>query len=214
MKQNKVAGLALILGALGLLATMAVHPTGGSMEKIARQARLNTAVHALAIGWAAVLTFGFVRLSRAIGSDRPSADAGLVAFIFAIAAGTLAPILNGSVIQGVADRALAADAAAQPAWHALASYNHLLSAALAQVLIAGASAAMLLWSMGLLRIGRSWTYLGVAGVAIGLLSLLALFAGRMRHNIHDFLLWVLGLTGWTTALGILLCRRPVNHDAA
>lgn len=214
MKTDKVAGLILIVGSVGFVATMAIHPTGGSLEKIIQQARLNIGAHALAITSMGLLLAGFLRLARALRPERPWADIGLVAFAFAAGAGTLDAICNSLVIQALAERTAAADSDAKPMWRAILLYNHLLSAALTQVLIAAAALSVLVWSLSLLRVGQSWTILGTAGLAVGLVSLFMLFSGRIRNNVHDFGLFVLGWAAWIIVLGAFLCRSKAARDTA
>ncbi len=49
MKPNRTAGAALIASSIGMVVTMAIHPTGGDHEKLAREAGLAIGVHTLAI---------------------------------------------------------------------------------------------------------------------------------------------------------------------
>lgn len=194
------------MGSIALVATMTMHPTGGSWEKLQQQAGLNTTIHILAIAELGLLTLGFVRRARAAGPDRPLIDAGTVAMALAAAAGVLAATLNGIVIQGLADRAITADSASEPVWRIMSTYNHMLNRALTQIFIGGASTAVLLWSLAAVRSRGAWQYLGAVGLAMAILSLFALVSGHMRHNVHDFGLFVFGFCGWTLALGLLLWR--------
>ena len=71
MKDNRLSGIALILGAIASVATMLLHPTHfnaiASAEAITHQVRVLLAVHAFALLTVPTVVFGFVGLTRFIG---------------------------------------------------------------------------------------------------------------------------------------------------
>ena len=206
MKTEKLGGAALIVGSVGFIATMALHPTAGGHENLVRGASLAIGVHALAIASVCVQSFGFLRFARSMRLGRPHVDIGLVAYLFAAVFVALAATVSGILGPALASRTVDAAPEELAVWDVVFSYNFLLNAALTQVFIALASTAMLIWSVTMLQISRTCTYLGIAGIVVGAMSLLALFSGHIHNNVHDVGLFVLGLSLWTIALGVLLCR--------
>jgi hypothetical protein len=82
MKTNGTYGVALIVGTLGAVVTMAFHPTGfdphASAEAVAHEMSILVAVHTLALLSIPILVFGFVGVTMRAGWRRPEA---LLAFI-------------------------------------------------------------------------------------------------------------------------------------
>lgn len=213
MKPNRLAGAALIVSSIGLIVTMAIHPTGGGHEKIAREARLATGVHAFAIACVWLQACGFLGFTRMMRPKLAFADAGLVAFAIAAVCGMLAATVSGILSPVLHERAAAADPADHALWEVVFSYNFRLNSALTQVFIGAISVAVAIWSLAALRISRGWTYLGAAGIVIGVAALFTLFTGRIRNNVHDVGLFVLATSAWSIALGALLFRLDEPSSA-
>lgn len=209
MRSDRLAGAALIAGSIGFVLTMAVHPTGGGHQKIIREAALTIGVHILAIVAVCVQAFGLLRLTVAVRPARPYADAAFVAFAFAAVFAALAATVSGILGPALAQRAVGADPEELPAWHVVFTYNFRLNAALTQVFIGAAAAAMLTWSLAMFRIATRWNYVAGAGVALGALSLLALLTGQIRNTVHHVGLFVLCFAAWSIAVGALMCLPPV-----
>lgn len=206
MRTDRIAGTALIVGAIGAIVTMVLHPVGGSFERIARQAGMIRGVHALAIVSITVEAFALLRFSQLIPERRSLADAGLVAFALAAISGILAATVSGLLSPHIAEHALEAGDAAQGAWHVAFAYNFMLNGVLSNVFITATAVAVALWSAAMLGTGTQWTILGVAGLAVGAGAIAALFTGRLQHNVHDVALFIFAMSAWMVALGILLCQ--------
>ena len=82
MKINTAYGLALIVGTVAAIVTMAFHPTGfdphASVETVAHDMSVLVAVHSLALLSVPLLVFGFAGLTMRAGWHRPEA---ILAFI-------------------------------------------------------------------------------------------------------------------------------------
>lgn len=202
MKSDRSAGAALIAGSIGFIVTMGLHPSGD----MGGHAHLTVGVHALAIASLFVQAYGFLRFVMVARLERQHVDAGFVVFAVAALFGSLAATVSGILSPALAERLASAPTEEQTYWHVVLTYNFQLNAALTQVFIAAASVAMIIWSTNLFRISRSWTALGAAGIVVGTISLLALFSGHIRNNVHDVGLFVLGFSAWTITLGVFLCR--------
>ncbi len=210
MQRDRLTAAGLILGCAGFIVTMAIHPTGGGYEKIIRQAPVTIAAHALAIASLGVMAAAFARFTRA--ARNAGADAGMAAFAIAAIGGGLAATVSGLLGPMLAERAIDADPSEASAWRVVFGYNFRLNAALTQVFIVGAAAAVLLCSAGLVRLRGGWRAVGVAGVVIGGAGLIAQLGGFIRHSLHDLTLFVLGFSLWTIALAILIWRAAAPHS--
>ncbi len=211
MNQDRVAGWAMIAGSLGCVLTMVMHPTCGSLEKIIREGRLATGVHALAIVSLCVQVFGVIRLPRAASGQRGWIELGVVAFTFAAICGALAAVLSGILGPTVAARTVAAQD--QTALRTALLTSHLLNEALSRVFIAGSAAAIGILSVGLVRWPGGWRILASVGLLLAAASLWALLAGRISNNVHDVGMSVFAMAAWIVGLGAMMCRRRLCSAA-
>ena len=81
MKINTAYGLALIVGTVAAIVTMAFHPTGfdphASVEAVAHEMSILVAVHTLALLSVPLLVFGFVGVTMRAGWHRPQGSPGI-----------------------------------------------------------------------------------------------------------------------------------------
>src|SRR5256885_13384644 len=88
MKTKSIYGLALIVGMVAGIVTMAFHPTGfdpqATAETVAHEMSILVAVHTLALTSIPLLVFGFAGVTMRAGWHRP--EALLAFFIYALSA--------------------------------------------------------------------------------------------------------------------------------
>ena len=115
MKQNSIAGAALIAGVLGFVLTMAFHPTGsdfaGGSEALARATHRAVGSHGLALVSIPVTLFGFLGLSRWLGLQRAPVSAALILYAISAAALLCAALFSGFVAPDLIRKASGAEAA-------------------------------------------------------------------------------------------------------
>jgi len=210
MNDSRLGGLAWIAAAVGFLATMSVHPTGhdlfqpGHLEAGARIARI---AHALALVSLPLAFLGALALARRLDSPQRTAIAALVVYGFALTAVMLAAIASGFVGPAVIEDSLDGPQVASEVWKALMHYNWALNQACAQVYVVGSSVAILLWSLAIARTRALATGLGIFGLVLAPLTILALLSGHIRLDVHGFGLIVVGQALWSISAGVSLWRR-------
>ena len=211
MKQDRISGLALIVGSLGAIVTMVLHPIGGSLRTDAvRLADITTAaraVHILAIVSFCVQVFGFLGLCQALGMSRARVRAGLVAFALGWIAVIGAAIASGLLAPALIEQYQDIDATERAAMHIVYDYNAWINHTLAWIFVWSTSIGMLLWSLATLGYDRWWKATSVLGLIVGGTGLLMTFAGWIRLDVHGFGMVILGYSAWVVAVGILLCRK-------
>jgi hypothetical protein len=209
MKLERPAGVALIAGTLSGLVTMAFHPTGhallGDFENVAR---VNQAVHALAIAGTITTVYGLTGLRRVLDGRRALADAGLVSYAFGAIAVMLAAIASGFISTELAAQVLQAGDTARATYEPLLDYNYALNQACTRVFVVAGSTGIGLFSLAMLRDHRFGSALGIAGVTIAVAATVATIAG-LRMDIHGFGAIVLGHGVWMTWTGVRLMSRHV-----
>ncbi len=209
MGEERTGGLALILGSIGGIVTMALHPTGhdllapGAFDSVAR---LNVAVHALAIASLPVSFFGALALARRVATPDRLSIGALVVFGYAAVAALIAAATSGFVAPAFARGMLDASATVKERTHALLDYNAELNQAFAKIFTVGSSAAIALWSIAILRTRALASGIGLYGLLLGPAAIVGIVSGHLRLNVHGMGLVMFGQAIWFILVGILLCR--------
>ncbi len=216
MPRETAAATLLLVGTVAGLFVMVLHPTGADIvnaQNFARHALLNQSVHGVAIASLPLLMLGFMGLCRRLGWT-DLASAGLVVYGFAAVAVMAAAVASGFIFTGLIETLFAADEASRPIVRALMRYTHQWNQAFAAVHVVAASAAILLWSLAILKGAAMPRALGYAGVAIGVLIPAALIAGFLRLDVHGFGVVVFVHGAWTIAVAVLLFRSDLRKGPA
>ena len=99
MKTNSIYGLALIVGMVAGIVTMAFHPTGfdpgATAETVAHEMSILVAVHILALMSIPLLIFGFAGVTMRAGWHRPEALLAFIIYALSAVALMLAGITDG-----------------------------------------------------------------------------------------------------------------------
>ncbi len=209
MREEKIYGAMLVLGALAFLGTGALHPTGTQMlasaESFAQHAPLNVLVHALALGGVWLTFVGLVGFARRLGLQRPDVIAGLVAYALAACMVCVAAITDGLVSTRLAEAHLSADEPQRATLRALMKFCYYLASSLTRYYVTAMAVALLLWSWAAwrTRFDRVLPWIGAAIAAAGLVAQLT---GHLRMNVHDVMLLAMGQGLWTIWAGIVIWR--------
>ena len=205
-------GVALIVGTVGYVATMALHPTGVahlSEAGLLHELDVVVAVHVLGLLSLPVVLFGFVGLSIRTGWQRPSTQFAFTAYSLAVVAVMLAAIADGLVGPALLRKTVGAGDAALQAVRIAFDYNFQLNQACAKLFVVGASLAIIAWSYALAALGAYERRIAWFGWFVGLASMAALFSGHVRMTAHGFGAIVLAQALWNIALGVsMLWREP------
>jgi len=211
MKYSSIYGAALIVGSVGMVVTMVFHPTGHDLlaqaDQVARRNEMITvATHSLALVSLPISLFGFLGLSRRLGSDSPLVSAALIAYAFGGVAVMCAAVINGLVAPILTRQMLTADESTRQVLGTVLMNNGLLNQAFAKVFIVASSFAVIFWSVCILKGGRFAQSIGIIGCVVGLVSLAGLFSGHLRLDVHGFGLLIFGQSVWSILVGVLLIR--------
>lgn len=211
MREHRIHGGALILGAAALLATASLHPSGRqlleSAESFARYAPMNVLAHALGM-FGVWLTFvGLVGLARQLGLQRADVTAALVAYGLAACMISLATIADGLVATRLAQSYIATDSPVQrETVVGFMKFCFNLASSLSRYYVTAVAIAVLLWSWAAWRT-RFDRVLPWLGAAIAVLALVAQMRGALQMNIHDVMLLAVGQGAWMVWAGVALWRK-------
>lgn len=206
MEEGTAGAAALILSTAGIIATMAMHPTGRHVLDGGHDAIVQAALsHWLAVAATPLGLYGFACLARGLRSmPRLSMLAFAVYAIAAVAA------LNAAVASGfIAPRLVAGLPGATNMERdiILATFHFTghLNRAFAMVYVVASSAAIILWSIALASI-RRLVWLGVGGIVVSVTVIAAVVSSRLRLDVHGFGIAILSQSVWTVCAAVVLYR--------
>ena len=197
MTDERRSAIALIAGSAGMIITMIFHPGGKiAPEQLEQVIRLNIAVHSLALASIPVLLLGAWGLSRRLDGGDRLAWAGLVLFALASIAVMNAGTLNGLVAPKLMRQIVAATPETRGTWQMLLNYNFQINQAFARLYSVGASLAILLWSVAILRYRAMGRGVGIYGVVLGSVTAVAICSGLLTPDRHGFAILIFAEAIW------------------
>ena len=213
MNHRSPYGLALIVGTIGYLVTMALHPVsvvGLSAEALTRENQITVAVHALGLLSLPVVLFGLVGLSGRAGWQRPSTQFAFITYSLSIVAVMLAAVADGLIGPALLQKTIGASDAIVTTLRAAYEFNHQMNQAFAKVFVVGAALAIIAWSYAVASLGALERRVAWYGWFVGVVSLAALFSGHVRMDAHGFGMIVLLQAIWNIALGVSMLRTRAS----
>jgi hypothetical protein len=209
MKDNRIGGIALIVGTIGGVITLLIHPSGRDLfapDQFAHTAQLLAVAHALAIVSVAAWFLGALAIARHLASPDRLAIAALVVFGFACAAVISSATVDGFVAPAVLRKVIFEPPQVSEQWRLLLAYNDLLNQAFAEIFVVAWAIAIVLWSVSIVKSRLLTPAAGIYGLFVGAASVIAVVAGVSGHAdvIH---LVMLGQIIWFPIVGILMWRK-------
>lgn len=202
MKEDSAAGISLLTSTVALVGTMMLHPTG---RQVIAGPHFASTSHSLALVSVPLALFGFLVFTRRL--DRVP---NLPWFAFIVYGLAMVAVMNAGVASGFVAPAIAAglrnaQGAQRETLVALFHYNGHVNQAFASVYVVASSAAIILWSLSMLR-QRAATWLAILGLVIGVLILAAFGSGHVTLNVHGFGMIAFAQALWSSCVAVLLYR--------
>ncbi len=216
MKDNRLGGIALILGAISGMITMSLHPVAGAHPitpaQFEKLTGLMIGVHALAIAGIPFSFLGAFALTRRLDSPTRLAIAGLVIYGFGLVAVMIAPAMSGLVGTEIL-RHIVARTPGSEQWRTLMEYNFLINQAFARIFVIAASTAIVLWSLLIVKSRALSVAIGIYGLLLGPAVIIAMVTSSLRLDVHGFGLIIFSQAIWFIVVGILLWRlqNPMSN---
>ena len=213
MKDNRLGGIALIVGAVSGMITMSLHPVAGAHPitpaQFEKLAALMIGVHVLAIAGVPFSFLGALALARRLDSPSRMALAALVIYSLGLVAVMIAPAMSGLVGTEVIRHMIAGGSGSEQ-WRTLMAYNFLINQAFAKIFVVASCSAVALWS---LRIAQSRSFpvaIGIYGLLLGPVIVIAMLSGGLSLDVHGFDLIIFSQAIWFIVAGILLWRSKAT----
>jgi hypothetical protein len=211
MTDNQKAALALTVGQVGVLVTMAFHPTGDAMRASATaEGHLNATrvVHALAIAMLPLLTSGMFVLSWRLRAARELSVFAFACYALSVVAVMIAAAASGLLAPAFADAAVSADEALRAVLRNQLSYTWQLNQAFAKIYVGLSAAAMCGWSLAMRRTSDFSSALSALGIAVAVVSAAGVASGHLVLSVHGFGAVMIGQGVWVLWSAWSLARVP------
>jgi len=209
MKDNRLGGIALIIGAVSGMITMSLHPVAGAHPitpaQFEKLTTLMIGVHAFAIAGVPFSFLGALALTRWLDSPSRLALAGLVIYGLGLVAVMIAPAMSGLVGTEVL-RHIVARGPGYEQWRTLMEYNFLINQAFARIFVVASCAAIVLWSLRIVQSRTLSVAIGIYGLVLSPVVVIAMLTGSLRLDVHGFGLIIFGQAIWFIVVGIILRR--------
>ena len=213
MTDDRKAGIALIAGSLGGILTMHIHPTGGgtmTAEQAARLSWTSAAAHSLALISVLFLFLGACGLARRLaGADRIS-FAAIVIYGFSCVAIMIAAAVSGFIVPSLVIDMLRDVPEHAREWPIVIKSIFQINQGFARIFSVGASLAILLWSLSVLRNKRLSTWVAIYGCVVAPVIIIAIAIGHWRLDVRGMAVVVFGQAIWFIAAGSQLCSQNLD----
>jgi hypothetical protein len=206
---DRMSGLALIVGSVGVLMTLGLHPSGrgivdpATYEEVTRHL---IEVHSIALLSLPLWFLGAYGLSRKLAAAGHVAIVPLTFYGFGMAAMMTGVVFDGLVTPGLARQIVNATPNTSQGWRIAFNANQVVDMAFVHVFLVASSLAIVLWSVMIIRKGVLARGVGMFGLLVGLAAILALLSGYTDKHEHVFLLSILLQAAWLATIGVLLYR--------
>jgi hypothetical protein len=208
MTDDRKSGLALIVGSIGSILTVAVHPTGFSSISeagLSHLAFVSALAHSLAIGSLLLLFLGGCGLTRRTGGPDRTAFAAIVVFGFSCIAACFAVAISGFVMPNLARHMIRDLPAARQQWTVAIASAYELNQAFSAIFSVTASLAIILWSLSAFRNGGFGWKIAVYGCVVPGILILGIASGHHHLNVHGMGVVVAVQVIWFISVGAQLC---------
>lgn len=217
MTDDRKSGVALIVGSVGAMVTMAIHPTTGlslTPEKIAQLRVASGAAHTLALLSVLVLFLGACGLVRRIaGADR-LAFAAIITYGFSCIAVLNAAAVSGFIVPRIMSHMVRDVPAAAREWQIVIDGIFQMNQAFSIIFSVGASLAIILWSVSALRNGGFSRGIAIYGCVMAAVIIVGIGMGHLRLDVHGMTLVMAGQVVWFILVGAQLWSRSPGARAA
>jgi hypothetical protein len=217
MTDNRKSGFALIIGSIGGIVTMAIHPVGSASLNAAQVDHLAVAsaiAHSLAMISSLVLVLGACGLAQRFNAPDRLAFSGLVVYLFAAVAIMIAAAVSGFIVPEIMRRMAGDSSAVAPQWRIEIYSIFQINQAFAKIYTVAVSIAMALWSVTILRHGAPSRKIALYGCIVAPLIALAICSGKLRLDVHGMGIVVLAQAIWFIGVGIQMCGEDFNQGRA
>jgi hypothetical protein len=203
---HKSSGISLITGSLLIIATMGLHPTGGSIEYIIKITKSITATHSLAIFSLPILFFGFYGLTNALLDKWKLAKLALIIMEFGLISAMFAALINGLTLPYFLGKYENNIAENSDMLKLIINYGFAINKPLDYIFIIATCLAITIYSLLIVSSDKLPKWIGFFGLSLIVFVLIGLLTGFVFSNLIGFQIFIFGIAIWFLATGISLIK--------
>lgn len=203
---HKSSGISLITGSLLIIATMGLHPTGGSIEYIIKITKSITATHSLAIFSLPILFFGFYGLTNALLDKWKLAKLALIIMEFGLISAMFAALINGLTLPYFLGKYENNIAENSNMLKLIINYGFAINKPLDYIFIIATCLAITIYSLLIVSSDKLPKWIGFFGLSLIVFVLIGLLTGFVFSNLIGFQIFIFGIAIWFLATGISLIK--------
>jgi hypothetical protein len=211
MTDDRKAGIALIVGSLGGVLTMAIHPRGSispTAEQVRHLSLISGIAHSIALLSVLLLFLGACGVAQRLAAADRLSFAAVVTFGFACVAVMIAGAVSGFIIPGIMKHMLRDVPESAHQWQIVIAGIFQMNQAFAMIYSVGTSIAIILWSVSGLRNGGIGRGVAIYGCVASGFIVLGIAIGHLRLDVHGMTVVMAGEVLWFIFVGFQLCSRP------
>lgn len=197
----KSTGISLISGAILLIATMVLHPSGGSMEHIIQISSTITITHAMAILCLPIILFGFYGLTNKLLEKWKASILAFIIMSFSLVAALFAALVNGLTLPYFLGQYANSIEENTAVLAPIVNYSFALNKPLDYVFIVGCCLAILIYSIIIIRSNKMPRWIGYLGVSIMVFAIIGASTGFVFTSLTGFRLFTFSLAAWILSAG-------------
>ncbi len=211
-RRYKSSGISLVFGAIIIVITMALHPSGGSIDHLSRISKLIIVTHGLAIFSLPFIYFGFEGLSMKIMDNWCISKFAFTILRFGLMAIMLAAVINGLVLPNFLAASTTSISGNQTTINFILEYGFALNEALDYVFIVSCCLAIGIFSILIIKNGHLPLWLGLFGVLMVISALVGGLTGVAYTSLIGFRIITFGLASWMVLVGIILTKTRCENE--
>lgn len=200
----KSTSISLILGALLIITTMVLHPSGGSIEYIIKISKTITIAHSLAIFSLPILLFGFYGLTMKLLDKRRLSILAFIIISFGLFSAMLAALINGLTLPYFLNQYSERLDENIQVLKPITNYSFSLNVPLDYVFIVACCLAIMVYSAIILIEKKFPKWIGFLGGFIVLFSIVGALTGFIFTSLAGFRVFTFSIAAWILSSGTLM----------
>ncbi len=206
MKNDKSAGISLIIGSILLVLTMVLHPVGGDFQHLVSIVRIGMISHSIGILSVPFMAYGYWGVMQKLETATFLSRVAFSFMIFGLVAVMIAATLNGLVLMQYASSYADASNDVIASLNPILRYNHMFNLANDYIYMVAVGVSMLFWSVAILRLKVIPVWIAYLGILLVLIAALSVTLGFIFTSVGGFQLFIFGSAVWTISVGWYLWR--------
>lgn len=201
---ERKAGISLMFGSALMVATMVLHPAGGSIAQILKMLNVIVIAHSLAIFTLPFVAFGFYGLTISVLGKSQFSILALIIISFSLIAGLIAASINGLAIPIFLSKAVKNIPYDENLVKSLLHLAFSLNKAMDYVFVVGCSLSMGIWSSLIIKGSFFPKWIGYYGILLIVFALIATSFNFSFINLLGFRIFIFGMVSWIIGIGYFM----------